>query len=724
MASDTADIAAQLRDALNELIVRRTHIGLAATLASVLLFWLGDHVLEASPPPWTDVINPLAVALVLAGFWGLRQPAVLARPVPFALLLVALAYTLRSLAGIWFDEVAPTAILCAVVALGAGATLPWGMWAQLASVLMAGAAIAVNAAYVGSQVAESIPHLAAAVLTALAVSVVLSVELQRHHLRLFAENLQRRRAEDDLARLNAELERRVVERTAQLGAATQQLEREVLERQQAAHELRDSQRRLQDILDNAVAVIHCKDLDGRYALINRHFETVFGMPREAAIGKTPHDLFTAEIADALLANDRRVLSSRQPIQVEEILRPRGEDRTFLSVKFPLYDADGAPVGVCGIATDITERKSIEAELRRSEAALSALVENTSEAIWSVDLTGQVRVLNSVTRRRFEERFGEPFAGRTPSNMPQPLASEFQALYARAFAGERVQIERSFEERDGRHYYLTSVHPIIESGVVTGATVFSSDITELKRAEELARQRQAELAHVLRLGTMGEMAAGLAHEINQPLGAIANYAQGCARRLRAGSIDSAALLPVVEEIAGEALRAGEIIRRLRDLVRKESPQQDAVDVNGLVRDSMRRIEPEARKLGVHVQLDLAADLPLVACDGIQIEQVLLNLLLNGVEAVQTSGNGDRTLAVRTAAKGDGVEVAICDSGIGIPEPPTDVFAPFFTTKPNGLGMGLSISRSIIEAHGGELSAVRNPDHGSTFRFTLPAQAAQA
>ena len=108
-----------------------------------------------------------------------------------------------------------------------------------------------------------------------------------------------------------------------------------------------------------------------------------------------------------------------------------------------------------------------------------------------------------------------------------------------------------------------------------------------------------------------------------------------------------------------------------------------------------------------------------CDGIQIEQVLLNLLLNGVEAVQASGNGDRALAVTTAATGAGVEVAIRDSGVGIPDPPADVFAPFFTTKPNGLGMGLSISRSIIEAHGGCLSAARNPDRGSTFRFTLPA-----
>ena len=156
----------------------------------------------------------------------------------------------------------------------------------------------------------------------------------------------------------------------------------------------------------------------------------------------------------------------------------------------------------------------------------------------------------------------------------------------------MQVESSIPSEGGDRHFLLSIHPIVENGVVTGATVFSKDITERKRAEEQARQHQAELAHVLRLGTMGEMAAGLAHEINQPLGAIANYAQGCVRRLRGGSVDGAELLPIVEEIAREALRAGEIIRRLRDLVRKEGPQQEAVDLNALVRESARIIEPEA------------------------------------------------------------------------------------------------------------------------------------
>src|SRR4030095_6939759 len=381
------------------------------------------------------------------------------------------------------------------------------------------------------------------------------------------ENIRRRRAEDGLARLNAELESRVNARTAELAAATQRLEREALERQQATQGLRESQRQLQDILDNAAATIYLKDVDGRYQLINRHWETAFGIRREDVVGKTGHDLFPAEVADTLRANDRKVLAARQPLQIEETLLQRGEPRTYLSVKFPLLDSAGTPVGLCGISTDIPALKQTEAELRRSEAALSALVENTTDAIWSVDRTGVVTVMNAVAQRRLRDRFGIDCA---PLNygaqMAEPIRTMLFELFERAFQGEHVQVESSIPSEGGDRHFLLSIHPIIENGAVTGATASSKDITERKHAEEQARQHQAHLAHVLRLNTMGEMAAGLSHEITQPLGAIANYAQGCTRRLRGGSVNGAELLPIVEEIAHEALRAGEIIRPLRDLWR--------------------------------------------------------------------------------------------------------------------------------------------------------------
>jgi signal transduction histidine kinase len=248
--------------------------------------------------------------------------------------------------------------------------------------------------------------------------------------------------------------------------------------------------------------------------------------------------------------------------------------------------------------------------------------------------------------------------------------------------------------------------------------------ELRRAQQVALQHQADLAHVLRVDTMGEMTAGLAHEINQPLGAIANYAQGCVRRLRDGTAEPADLLPIVQEIGAEALRAGEVIRRLRDLIRKDGARQVEADLNHLVRESVRLTEPEMRARDVELRLELTPALPPLMCNDIQVEQVLLNLVLNGIEAVDGAAAGQRTLLVRTALANDDAVVEVCDSGVGLPAPPADVFAPFYTTKTNGLGMGLSISRSIIEAHGGRLSGMRNPDCGTTFRFTLPLQQGNA
>ena len=198
---------------------------------------------------------------------------------------------------------------------------------------------------------------------------------------------------------------------------------------------------------------------------------------------------------------------------------------------------------------------------------------------------------------------------------------------------------------------------------------STDITERKRAEDQARQHQAELAHVLRLGTIGEMAAGFAHEINQPLGAVANYAQGAVRRVRSGSVmQPTELLQVLEAMAHEALRAGEIIRRMRDLARKEPSEQKAVDLNVLVRDSAQVVEGEARQLGIQVRLDLAPDRLPVVCNGVQIEQVILNLLRNALEAVQSNAGAEGCVVITSgASRSDAVEVSVRDNGIGLPEP---------------------------------------------------------
>jgi len=245
--------------------------------------------------------------------------------------------------------------------------------------------------------------------------------------------------------------------------------------------------------------------------------------------------------------------------------------------------------------------------------------------------------------------------------------------------------------------------------------------ELRASEERAREHQAQLAHVLRASTMGEMAAALAHEINQPLGAVVNYANGISVRLREGGLAMDDLQEAVTQIAAEGLRAGEIIRRVREFLRQGDTREPA-DVNRVVRDAVHLIEPDARRSLIPIHLVLDPGLPLMDIDRIQVEQVILNLLRNGLEAMAEAGAAGHELIVRTAGPTtDTVEVSVRDTGIGVPPAARErIFDPFFTTKTGGLGMGLSISRSIVDAHGGRLWATANPDRGMTFGFTLPVR----
>ena len=242
---------------------------------------------------------------------------------------------------------------------------------------------------------------------------------------------------------------------------------------------------------------------------------------------------------------------------------------------------------------------------------------------------------------------------------------------------------------------------------------------LQAAHEALRQHQAELAHVLRLHTMGEMAAAMAHEINQPLCAITNYAQGALQRMRVGMVEPDLLRQAFEQIANEGLRAGQILRGMRNLVQRQSAASDGVDVNALAAEAVRLIEPQARMHGVTVRLEGAEALPPVQADGTQIEQVMLNLMLNGLEAAAVAHGRTREVTVATAAQRDAIEVAVSDTGSGLaPAVERQLFTPFFTTKAHGLGLGLAICRSIIESHGGRLWASSQPGAGTTFHFSLP------
>ncbi|MGD0949456.1 MAG: PAS domain S-box protein [Candidatus Binatia bacterium] len=369
-----------------------------------------------------------------------------------------------------------------------------------------------------------------------------------------------------------------------------------------------------------------------------------------------------------------------------------------------------------------ELRVIELELRRQNEQLRALIENISDIITIISEDGTIRYESPSIERILGYR-AEDLIGKNVVDFihPEDTAATVRTLKA-AFgkAGVAQSTELRFRHRDGswRVIEVIGKRPTNPPDIA-GVVVNSRDVTERKRIEAEARQHQAELCHLLRLSTVGEMAAGLAHELNQPLAAITNYAKGCARRIVSSAGKPSQIVPALEEIAAQAMRAGDIIRRLRNLSRKGEVRREPVEVNEIVREVARFVDAEVHERAVRLQLDLAPQLPQVCADAIEMEQVILNLVRNGLEAVSGVEGGARELRLRTTAADDTLEIAISDTGEGLAADVAEkMFDPFFSTKPGVLGMGLSISRSIVEAHGGRLWATPNLPRGTTFRFTLP------
>jgi C4-dicarboxylate-specific signal transduction histidine kinase len=252
------------------------------------------------------------------------------------------------------------------------------------------------------------------------------------------------------------------------------------------------------------------------------------------------------------------------------------------------------------------------------------------------------------------------------------------------------------------------------------TGVSLDITERKQTEFELQQRRNELAHVARVSTMGELAASVTHELGQPLGAILRNAEAAELFLQAPSPDLDEVRAILADIRKDDQRAGAVIDRMRSMLKRRQLAPSLLDVHLLAGDVVALARPEADARKLRLTLESASSCPPVRGDRVQLQQVLLNLLLNAMDAVNASAPDGRRVTVRVRAAGTEVEVAVSDTGLGIPmDALAHLFEPFFTTKPNGLGMGLAISRSIIQAHGGRLWADNNEAGGATFAFMLPA-----
>jgi PAS domain S-box-containing protein len=374
--------------------------------------------------------------------------------------------------------------------------------------------------------------------------------------------------------------------------------------------------------------------------------------------------------------------------------------------------------------DLRHRARLAAATARageSERRFRGIFERIHDVYLRASLDGRIEMVSpSVVHLGYQPH---ELVGRDARTLLAP--DDIERCRAELLAGGAItDAEMRWRGRDGVETVVS-----VSAGVVrdaSGAPVayegLLRDISERKRAEEERRQQQAELAHVLRLNSMGEMAAEIAHELTQPLAAIVNYAGACARYMRGEPDERAKVLQGLELISAQGLRAGEIVRRIRSYVAKRPPQRELIDVTALARQAARTVAPESRRVGLPIVVHGADGACTASVDAIQIEQVIVNLLLNALEAVPAPAPGDEvSVCIAETAAGE-VEVAVSDPGCGLGALAGRIFDPFFSTKMTGLGMGLAISRSIVETHGGRLWATPNAERGTTFHFTLPRRSA--
>ncbi len=380
--------------------------------------------------------------------------------------------------------------------------------------------------------------------------------------------------------------------------------------------------------------------------------------------------------------------------------------------------DGQPLYWVGTISDITASKQAQQALAQSEARWRSLVENAQALIELLDSDGRVLFTN-----RSRAGFDGPVIGRPLWELlPDDVADEAQEK-VRSVLDRGVTIGFESHDRLGR-FHTCQVAPVRENGKIVAAVVITNDITDRKVAESQARDRLMQLARIARLNTIGQMAATFAHELNQPLTAIINYAAAASHhigRLPNHAVTGSPLVDMMQRIIRQAHHASKLIDRARNYVARREPSSDSINLNDSVRQALDFIEAQARRVGAAVQADLQPSLPTVAADRDQIEQVLVNLLLNALDAMADLPGEDHCLRVSTSldVQRRCVTVSVQDTGPGLSgDEVSRIFDPFMTTKGMGMGLGLPVSRSIITAMGGRLWAETRPVRGGFFAFTLP------
>ena len=499
-------------------------------------------------------------------------------------------------------------------------------------------------------------------------------------------------------------------------------------------------RQVVEAAPNAMVMI---DEAGRIVMVNAQAERVFGYSRAELVGQ-PIEMLVPERFHAYHPELRKRFFDdhrSRPLGVGRELYGHKKDGSEFPLEIglnPIETDEGTMV--LSAIVDITPRKAAELALRESERRYSVLVEGVTDyAIFMIDPSGIVTNWNRGAQRikgyRTEEIVGRHFScfyseEDRAANLPQ------RSLEIAARVG-RYEAEAWRVRKDGSRFLADVVIDALkdDGGQLIGFAKITRDVTarvqaahaleEARigqvqlRAEEALRRVQAELAHVGRVATSGELAASIAHEVNQPMTAMVNNARAALRWLAGRPPDLEEVRQALEGIAEAGKRAGEIMHRIRDLMKMAPPRIESLDINSAVWEVIAIARPEAVKNDVSVRTDLAGGLPLVKGDRIELQQVALNLINNALEAMSSVADGARELLISTARVESDVLITVRDSGPGLPAADLEhIFRPFQTTKPTGLGVGLSVCRRIIDAHGGRLWASSNMPRGAIFQFTVP------
>jgi|SRR5579859_1947792 len=512
------------------------------------------------------------------------------------------------------------------------------------------------------------------------------------------------------------------------------------------------------ILELSHDTVIIRDRDEVILHWNDGAERLYGWSREEALGEPCNTLLQSSFLSAEVATALETVGQWSG----EVIRTRRDGtRLVLTSRWLLRrDPEGRPIGVIESSTDVTEQRRADAERHASEERYRTIFEAAGFATWesdwsqALDLAAEgapsdesleawlaarpeqvqtaigsavIRNVNRATIELFGAASKEDLIGKDLCGCYLPECTpEFAHIIAVLAGGtDTAEIETRLRTLDGR---IADI--VLRVTVLPGCEgwshmlVMAFDVTERNEARARLEQTSAELAHAARISMLGELAASIAHEVNQPLTAIINYGKSARRWLARPEPDLAELSECLEKIISNGTRAGDVVGRVRSLARKATPQTEPLDFDDLINDAIALIQHEARALDVVIRRSGKAYSTIVG-DRIQIQQVLVNLLMNGIQAMRDIGAHRRELCVSIdASRSDHVRVEVRDCGTGFPDGGAmRIFEPFFTTKQEGMGMGLSICRSIIEAQGGRIEASNNVGAGATVAFTLPAVKAE-